>query len=246
MRIEAGQGRGPALAAETAYVKGLVEPQDEASQLAALLCAAAPGEQALDLCAGGGGKALALAAQMHNRGQLYAYDSDGRRLMPIHERLERAGARNIQVRAPRGQTDVLADLEGRCDLVMIDAPCTGTGAWRRHPDAKWRRAPGALELRQKEQGALLEQAVRFMKPGGRIAYVTCSLLREENEAQVAAFLSAHPDFAAQSAAEMAEKAGLPDLARFASPHGPGMRLSPATSGTDGFYVALLQRSGTIP
>ncbi len=151
LRIEAGQGRGPALTAETAYVKGLVEPQDEASQLASLLCAASPGEQVLDLCAGGGGKALALAAQMHNRGQVYAYDDDGRRLMPIHERLERAGARNIQVRAPRGKADVLADLEGRCDLVLIDAPCTGTGAWRRHPDAKWRLAPGALELRLKEQ-----------------------------------------------------------------------------------------------
>ena len=133
LRIDAGQGRGPALTAETAYVKGLVEPQDEASQLAALLCAASPGEQVLDFCAGGGGKTLVLAAQMHNRGQIYAYDSDGRRLMPIHERLERAGARNIQVRAPRGQADVLADLEARCDLVLIDAPCTGTGAWRRHP-----------------------------------------------------------------------------------------------------------------
>ncbi len=110
LRIDAGQGRGPALAGETAYVKGLVELQDEASQLAALLCAASPGEQVLDLCAGGGGKALALAAQMHNRGQIYAHDSDGRRLAPIHERLERTGARNIQVRAPRGQADVLADL----------------------------------------------------------------------------------------------------------------------------------------
>ncbi len=119
LRIDAGQGRGPALAAETAYVKGFVEPQDEASQLASLLCAAGPGDQVLDLCAGGGGKALALAGQMHNKGQLYAYDADGRRLMPIHERLERAGARNIQVRQPKGKADVLADLEARCDLVLI-------------------------------------------------------------------------------------------------------------------------------
>ncbi|WP_036282248.1 RsmB/NOP family class I SAM-dependent RNA methyltransferase [Methylocystis sp. ATCC 49242] len=246
LRIEVGQGRGPALTAETAYVKGFVEPQDEASQLASLLCAASPGEQVLDLCAGGGGKALALAGQMHNRGQLYAYDSDGRRLMPIHERLERAGARNIQVRAPRGKADVLADLEGRCDLVLIDAPCTGTGTWRRHPDAKWRLAPGALELRLKEQATLLEQAVRFVKPGGRLAYVTCSVLLEEDEEQIAVFLGSHSDFMALSGAEMAENAGLPELARYASPHGPGLRLSPATSGTDGFYVALLQRSGPIP
>jgi 16S rRNA (cytosine967-C5)-methyltransferase len=242
LRIEAGQGRGPALAAETAYVKGFVEPQDEASQLASLLCAAAPGEQVLDLCAGGGGKALALAGQMHNKGQLYAYDADGRRLMPIHERLERAGARNIQVRQPKGKADALADLEGRCDLVLIDAPCTGTGAWRRHPDAKWRLAPGALELRLKEQTALLEQALRFAKPGGRLVYATCSLLRDENEDQVAAFLAAHPGFAALLGKEMAERAGLPELARFASPHGAGIRLSPATSGTDGFYVAILRRS----
>jgi 16S rRNA (cytosine967-C5)-methyltransferase len=241
LRIEAGQGRGPALSAETAYVKGLVEPQDEASQLASLLCAAAPGEQVLDLCAGGGGKALALAGQMHNKGQLYAYDADGRRLMPIHERLERAGARNIQVRQPKGQADVLADLEGRCDLVLIDAPCTGVGTWRRHPDAKWRLAPGALELRLKEQAALLAQAVRFVKPGGRLAYVTCSLLRDENEEQAAAFLAANPEFGALSGAEAAEKAGLPELARFSSPHGAGLRFSPATSGTDGFYVCVMRR-----
>ncbi|MBM3551565.1 MAG: RsmB/NOP family class I SAM-dependent RNA methyltransferase [Alphaproteobacteria bacterium] len=241
LRIDAGQGRGPALTGETAYVKGLVELQDEASQLAALLCAAAPGEQVLDLCAGGGGKALALAAQMHNRGQIYAHDSDGRRLAPIHERLERAGARNIQARAPRGQADVLADLEARCDLVLIDAPCTGTGAWRRHPDAKWRLAPGALDLRLKEQGGLLEKAARFVKPGGRLAYVTCSVLHEENEDQVAAFLDIHPEFAVLSAVATAENSGLPDLARFASPHGPGFRLSPATSGTDGFYVCVMAR-----
>ncbi|MGJ0510310.1 MAG: RsmB/NOP family class I SAM-dependent RNA methyltransferase [Methylocystis sp.] len=241
LRIDAGQGRGPALAAETAYVKGLVEPQDEASQLASLLCAAAPGEQVLDLCAGGGGKALALAGQMHNRGQLYAHDADGRRLMPIHDRLERAGARNIQVRQPRGKADVLADLEGRCDLTLIDAPCTGVGTWRRHPDAKWRLAPGALDLRLKEQAALLEQGARYVKPGGRLVYVTCSLLREENEDQAAAFLAAHADFKAVSAADMTEAAGLPELARFASLHGAGLRLSPATSGTDGFYVCVMRR-----
>ncbi|MGE5369718.1 MAG: RsmB/NOP family class I SAM-dependent RNA methyltransferase [Chloroflexota bacterium] len=242
LRIDAGQGRGPALSAETAYVKGFVEPQDEASQLASLLCAAEPGEQVLDLCAGGGGKALALAGQMHNRGQLYAYDADGRRLMPIHERLERAGARNIQVRQPRGKADVLVDLEARCDLVLIDAPCTGVGTWRRHPDAKWRLAPGALELRLKEQAALLEQAARYVKPGGRLAYVTCSLLLEENEEQVAAFLSKHEGFSALTAAEATAAAGLPELARFASPHGLGLRLSPATSGTDGFYVCVLRRA----
>jgi 16S rRNA (cytosine967-C5)-methyltransferase len=235
------RGRGPALAAEPAFAKGLVETQDESSQLASLLCAAAPGEQVLDFCAGGGGKTLALAAQMHNRGQIYAYDDDGRRLMPIHERLERAGARNVQVRAPRGKADALADLAGRCDLVLVDAPCTGTGVWRRHPDAKWRLAPGALERRLKDQRELLVKAARFVKSGGRLAYVTCSVLRDENEDQIAAFLDSQPAFRATEAQQMAQQAGLPELARFASPHGEGIRLSPATSGGDGFYVAVLQR-----
>lgn len=235
------RGRGPALAAEPAFAKGLVEMQDESSQLASLLCAAVAGEQVLDLCAGGGGKSLALAAQMHNRGQIYAYDDDGRRLMPLHERLERAGARNIQVRAPRGKADVLSDLEGRCDLVLIDAPCTGTGVWRRHPDAKWRLAPGALEQRLKDQRELLVKAPRFVKSGGRLVYITCSIFLDENEEQIAHFLAAHRDFSAISAAEMSAEAGLPELGRFASPHGPGIRLSPATSGGDGFYIAILRR-----
>ncbi|WP_036291250.1 RsmB/NOP family class I SAM-dependent RNA methyltransferase [Methylosinus sp. PW1] len=235
------KGRGPALTAEPAYVKGLVEPQDEGSQLAALLCAAEPGEQVLDLCAGGGGKTLALAGQMHNRGQIYAFDDDGRRLTPIYPRLERAGARNVQVRAPRGKTEVLADLEVRCGLVLIDAPCTGTGTWRRHPDAKWRLAPGALEQRIAEQRELLDKAPRFVKAGGRVAYVTCSLLIDENEAQIARFLEGHADFSAVPAEEATAKAGLPELARFASPHGAGFRLTPRTAGTDGFYVCVLKR-----
>jgi 16S rRNA (cytosine967-C5)-methyltransferase len=241
LRIAPAKGRGPALTAEPAYVKGLVEPQDEGSQLAALLCAAEPGEQVLDLCAGGGGKTLALAGQMHNRGQIYAYDDEGRRLTPIYPRLERAGARNVQVRAPRGAADVLADLEGRCGLVLIDAPCTGTGTWRRHPDAKWRIAPGALDLRIAEQQELLDKAPRFVKSGGRIVYVTCSLLIDENESQIARFLEGHADFAAVPTEEAAAGAGLPELARFASPHGAGLRLTPLTAGTDGFYVCVLKR-----
>ena len=235
------EGRNPALAAEADYVKGRVEIQDEGSQLAALLAAAKPGEQALDLCAGAGGKTLALAAQMQNKGQIYASDSDGRRLAPIYARLGRAGARNVQVRAQRRGEDGLADLAGRCDLVLIDAPCTGTGAWRRNPDAKWRMRPGALEQRLAEQDQTLAAAARFGKPQGRILYVTCSLLREENEDRIAAFLNAHPEFRPVPAQEMADTAGLPKLAAFASKLGPGLRLSPATSGTDGFFIAMLAR-----
>jgi 16S rRNA (cytosine967-C5)-methyltransferase len=234
-------GRGPALAAEPAFVKGLVEIQDEGSQLAALLAAAKPGEQALDLCAGAGGKTLALAAAMQNKGQIYATDSDGRRLMPCYKRLERAGVRNVQVRAPRRGQDILADLEARCDLVVVDAPCTGSGTWRRNPDAKWRMRPGALEQRIADQDQALAQAARFVKPGGRLLYVTCSVLREENEDRLAAFLATNPGFESLPGREIAARAGLPELGGFASPFGPGLRLTPLTSQTDGFFIAMLLR-----
>lgn len=235
-------GRAPTLAAEPAFVKGLVEVQDEGSQLAALLSLAEPGEQVLDLCAGAGGKSLALAALMENRGQVYATDTDGRRLMQCHARIERAGVRNLQLRAPRGSADVLADLEARCDLVVVDAPCTGSGTWRRNPDAKWRIRPGALEQRIVEQDEVLSKAARFVKPGGRILYVTCSVLREENEDRLEAFLGAYPDFSNMPVATMVERAGLPQLARFGSPFGDGLRLTPLQSGTDGFFIALLTRA----
>jgi 16S rRNA (cytosine967-C5)-methyltransferase len=242
LRIAArADGRAPPLASDPAYVKGLVEVQDEGSQLAALLAEAKAGMQVLDLCAGAGGKTLALAAAMKNQGQIYAADSDSRRLAPIFARLARSGARNVQVRAPRGQADVLADLEGRCDVVLIDAPCSGSGAWRRNPDAKWRIRPGALEQRIADQNETLEAAVRFVKLGGRIVYVTCSVLREENEERVAAFLQRHDGFLPLDAAAQARAAGLPELAEHRSPNGPGFRLSPRTTGTDGFYVVSLAR-----
>ncbi len=242
LRINIGpDGRGPALAAEPAYVKGLVEVQDEGSQLVALLAGVEPGQQALDLCAGGGGKTLALAALMENRGQIFATDSDGRRLMPIFPRLERAGARNVQVRAPRGPKDVLEGLEERCDIVLVDAPCTGTGAWRRNPDAKWRMRPGALEQRIKDQDEVLVRAARYVKPGGALVYITCSVLRVENEERVAAFLEQNDGWLPRDAAHMARMAALPELAAHASPFGPGIRLSPRATGTDGFYIAVLVR-----
>jgi 16S rRNA (cytosine967-C5)-methyltransferase len=242
MRIEIGlDGRGPALAAEPSYVKGLVEIQDEGSQLAALLSGAEPGWQVLDLCAGGGGKSLALAAMMKNHGQIYATDSDGRRLMPMYDRLDRAGARNVQIRAPKGARDILADLVGRCDLVLVDAPCSGTGAWRRNPDAKWRIRPGALAQRIKDQQETLEKASQYVKNGGRLLYVTCSVLKVENEDRVAEFLSLHPDFLPIEAGHLARGAGLPALAPYASTLGAGLRLSPLETVTDGFYIAVVAR-----
>lgn len=243
VRIEVDlDGRQPALSAEPSYVRGFVEVQDEGSQIAALVTGAQPGQQALDLCGGGGGKTLALAAMMENKGQVYATDRDGRRLAPIWDRIERAGARNVQVRAPKGQQDILADIEGACDLVLVDAPCTGAGTWRRNPDAKWRVRPGAVDQRVSDQDAVLREAARFVKRGGRIAYVTCSVLRVENEARVEAFLAAHPDFLPVDMAHAARQAGVPQLADRVSLLGPGLRLSPATTGTDGFYVALLARA----
>lgn len=233
-------GRGPALSAEPAYAKGHVEIQDEGSQIAALCGLAQPGEQILDFCAGGGGKTLALAAETQNKGQIYAYDSDGRRLMPIYARLERAGARNVQVRAPKGQADVLSDLKSRCDLVVVDAPCTGSGTWRRNPDAKWRMRPGALEQRVKDQQQAIQNAALYVKSGGRLLYVTCSLLKAENEDRIAAFCAENPDFRVVDPADVARDAGLPMLVERAN--GVGLRLTPATTGTDGFFIALLRRS----
>jgi 16S rRNA (cytosine967-C5)-methyltransferase len=197
----------------------------------------------LDLCAGAGGKTLALAGMMANQGQIYATDADGRRLAPIFGRLERSGARNVQVRAPRGAQDILSDLTGRCDLVFVDAPCSGSGAWRRSPDAKWRMRPGALEQRIKDQVETLETAARFAKPGGRILYVTCSVLRAENEDRIAAFLETHADFLPLDAVHLARSAGLPALAERASTLGAGLRLDPLHTATDGFYVAALTRAG---
>jgi 16S rRNA (cytosine967-C5)-methyltransferase len=243
LRVPAApDGSGPKLAAEAAYVRGRVEIQDEAAQLAALMALAKPGEQVLDFCAGAGGKTLALAAMMQNKGQIHAADRDGARLMKAIARVKRAGVRNVQFHAPRQGTNVLAGLEGRCDLIFVDAPCTGTGTWRRNPDAKWRIRPGALEIRIAEQNQALEEAARFVKPGGRILYATCSVLREENEDRLAAFLAAHADYRSVPAPEIAEKAGMPGLSPFASRFGIGLRLTPLTSGTDGFFIAMLNRA----
>src|SRR6476620_7949753 len=169
--------------------------QDEGAQRAALLSAAKPGEQVIDLCAGAGGKTLAIAAMMGGKGRLVATDHDKRQLAPIHERLSRAGVHNADVRTPKGDTDPRADIKASADLALIDAPCTGTGTWRRNPDAKWRMRPGSLEVRLKDQIEVLNRAAALVRAGGRIAYVTCSVLAEENGDQVRAFLSRHPDFA---------------------------------------------------
>ena len=246
LRIKlSADAKNPAIHAEPAFLKGTVEVQDEASQLAALLSGAKPGEQIADLAAGSGGKTLALAAMTDNRGQIYATDIDKRQLAPIHERITRAGARNIQVRTPRGEADVLTDLVGRIDLALIDAPCTGTGAWRRNPDAKWRVRPGALADRLKQQEDLLDRAVPLVKGGGRIAYVTCSVLQEENGDQVTAFLGRHRDFAVVPPRELAAN-GLGErsfmFCQAAKLSNEGLLMTPRLTDTDGFYVAVIRKS----
>jgi 16S rRNA (cytosine967-C5)-methyltransferase len=233
--------KAPPVQAEPVFLKGAIEVQDEGSQLAALFAAAKPGDQVIDLCAGAGGKTLALAAVMENRGQLYATDLDPRRLVPLHARLERAGAHNVQIRTPRGDADVLADLAAHADLVLIDAPCTGTGTWRRNPDAKWRIRPGALAERTKEQVLVLDRAAALVKPKGRIAYITCSVLAEENGDQVRAFVERHPAFAVIAPEKVVQALGerATVFARAALMSDEGVLMTPRRTGTDGFFVCLL-------
>jgi 16S rRNA (cytosine967-C5)-methyltransferase len=228
-----------------AYSKGWVEVQDLGSQLAAIGSNAKAGEQVLDYCCGGGGKTLAMAAMMENKGQIYSYDIDGRRLSAMIPRLKRAGARNVQLRHP--QEDVgLKDLELNMDLVVIDAPCTGVGTWRRRPDAKWRVSERNLHMRRSQQTEILHTACNYVKPGGRLLYITCSFLMEENEDQIASFLTDRSDFDQEDVVESAIQSGqLTDagqslLQRHRKPGG-SVRLTPRSAETDGFFMAMLRR-----
>ncbi len=242
VRIPAPEGaaRSPALEAETAHGKGWFEVQDEGSQVAALLAGAAPRQQVLDLCAGAGGKTLALAAGMQNTGQIYAYDADKRQLRPIFERLKRAGARNVQVMEAGDEAALLA-LGPRFDLVLIDAPCTGSGTWRRKPDSKWRLKPANIPERQAEQRGVLALGARLVKPGGALVYVTCSVLPEENGGQVAAFLAEHPEFALEPYREAWRARFGVDAPPSADGREDTLQLTPLRHGTDGFFIALMRR-----
>ena len=242
--------KAPPVEAIPEFGKGWFEVQDLGSQIAAAAAGEIKGKQVLDLCAGGGGKTLALAAAMGNTGQLYAYDADGRRLADTVRRAERAGVRNLQVRTPL-RPDPLTDLPGKLDLVFVDAPCTGSGTWRRHPDAKWRLTEAQLEKRMAEQDAVLASAAEFVRPGGRLVYVTCSLLAEENEDRIAAFLTGHPGFEIIDALDQigassqVDTAGLEALAARRTPE-HALRLTPLSAATDGFFVAVMRRSPSTP
>jgi len=221
-----------------AFKDGLVEVQDEGSQLAALLLGAKPGMRVVDFCAGAGGKTLALAAAMKNRGKLVACDTAEWRLERSGQRLRRAGVSNVERRALSTERDPWIKRHAKSfDRVLVDVPCLGVGSWRRNPDAKWRATPNDLAELQIRQHDILASAARLVKPGGRLAYITCSLLREENEAQAERFLEETPDFTLCPAALAWDEAiGTP------CPAGTDyLRLTPAQHGTDGFFVALFER-----
>lgn len=234
LRVIAPQAsdRAAPVEATPEFEKGWFEVQDLGSQIAAACAGGVAGKQVLDLCAGGGGKTLALAAAMGNTGQLYAYDAEARRLTDTVRRSQRAGVRNLQVRSPI-HADALAGLEEKMDLVFADAPCSGSGAWRRHPDTKWRLSQDQLSRRMAEQDAVLTSAAIYAKPGGRLLYVTCSLFAEENEDRVAGFLERTSNWAIEPAVGPADE--------FITPEG-FLRLTPRTSGTDGFFVAVLRKT----
>jgi 16S rRNA (cytosine967-C5)-methyltransferase len=237
--------KAPAVTIIPAFNKGWVEVQDLGSQLAAAAAGDLKGAQVLDFCAGGGGKTLALAALMENKGQIYAYDDDARRLAPIFERAKRAGLRNLQILSPSDLTplDALAE---KMDVAFVDAPCTGSGTWRRHPDSKWRLTPQQLERRIEEQDKVLKGAARFVKPGGRLVYVTCSVFMEENEDRLDAFIATHPQFARVSALDGVQASGIlteegrAALEKCVTPMGD-LRITPARLRADGFFISVLRR-----
>jgi len=238
--------RSAAVTVIPAFNKGWVEVQDLGSQIATAAAGEIKGAQVLDYCAGGGGKTLALAALMENTGQLYAYDKDARRIKPLFHRAKRAGLRNLQIRSPAGG-EGLDDLVGKMDVVFVDAPCTGTGTWRRHPDAKWRLTPQQLERRIAEQDTVLREASAFVKPGGQMIWVTCSFLMEENEDRLAEFLNDHPQFTQSAtldaimASNLLVDEGLTALSSCVTPDG-AIRLTPDKLRADGFYIAVLTHS----
>ncbi|MBV9198532.1 MAG: RsmB/NOP family class I SAM-dependent RNA methyltransferase [Alphaproteobacteria bacterium] len=221
-----------------AFEQGFVEVQDESSQLAARLADARPGMRVVDFCAGAGGKTLALAAGMANRGKLVACEVSQYRLDRAARRLRRAGVTNVERRALSGERDKWVKRHaGSFDRVFVDVPCLGTGTWRRNPDAKWRMRPEDLAELVERQQQILRSAARLVRPGGRLIYATCSLLREEDEAQAEAFLAAEPGFSLLPVARVwaATIGG-------ASPGGEQyLRLTPALHGTDGFFVAIFER-----
>lgn len=227
----------PPISQHPLFKEGVFEIQDEGSQLVALVANARPGEQVADFCAGAGGKTLALGASMNNKGRIVAMDVLGGRLNRAKERFRRAGLHNIETRELTSERDKFVKRHaGHFDLVLVDAPCSGTGTWRRDPDKRWRMLGPGISALVPLQRDILESAYRMVKPGGRLVYATCSLLPEENQEQIEAFVKAHPEFQLKPAREMIDVPGA----------GNYLQVTPATHDTDGFFAAVLVRQKVAP
>ncbi len=218
------------------FKSGLFEVQDQGSQLIALTAGVKAGDKVVDFCAGAGGKSLALAAQMENKGVIHACDVHTKRLENLTTRKKRAGVHNVQTHVLSSERDKWVKRQaGKMDVVLIDAPCTGTGTWRRSPDARWNLEPENLTSLIELQASILDSASRLVKIGGKLVYATCSLLREENEEQIAVFLKNNETFQAGTLSELERLEGLDVVDNHQ------LRTSPAKTGMDGFFVAVLQR-----
>jgi 16S rRNA (cytosine967-C5)-methyltransferase len=216
----------PRLADTKAFKKGLIEVQDGGAQAVASMCAAKPFETVVDFCAGGGGKALALAADMNNKGRLLVHDAIEMRMKGLDERARRAGVDIIETLAP----SQIADMAAQCDLVVADVPCSGVGRWRRAPETKWRLTRDELDALCALQADILRQAATLVKPGGRLAYMTCSILASENSHQVARFIEENQSFKLMASASCFGQSGQ-------------AQLHPSNADTDGLYCAVLEKHG---
>ena len=231
----------PALTKLDAFTRGAIEVQDEGSQLLAALVDPKRGEMVVDFCAGAGGKTLALGAAMRSTGRLYAFDTSAHRLDALKPRLARSGLSNVHPAAlTHERDDRIKRLAGKIDRVLVDAPCSGLGTLRRNPDLKWRQSPQAIEELTAKQLAILRSAARLVKPGGRLVYATCSLLREENEAIAQAFGEAETGWKALPVAQALAPLKLADPQLLCS--GDHLRLWPHRHGTDGFFAAVWERA----
>lgn len=237
-RLAWSNGRAFPFAVEPSFLRGEFEVQDEASQLCAQLTGAKEGQKIADVCAGGGGKTLALASLTNNKANIIAYDTDPNRIAPIYERLRRAGI-DADVRTDRRGIDTFKDINGKCDVVLVDAPCTGAGTWRRAPDTKWKLTDQNIEKRQNDQQSALKMAAPLVKTGGLLAYVTCSILPCENDESVEKFLNAYPQFEAKPIMQHLQELEMEYLADHVHFTKYGIQFTPLKSNTDGFYFAPL-------
>ncbi len=227
----------PAIRHHPLFLSGAIEVQDEGSQLLGLLVAPKRSEMVVDFCAGAGGKTLLLGAIMRSQGRLYAFDVSAGRLARLKPRLARSGLSNVQPFLLNDERDnKVKRLAGKIDRVLVDAPCSGFGTLRRNPDLKWRQTSGAIDELTAKQTRILDSAASLVKPGGRLVYATCSVLREENEAIVESFLSSHPQFALGDAAAELRRANV-ELDT-----GALLKLYPHAHGCDGFFAAILERA----